>query len=83
MTENRNQFKKLFSEIWISNLETKENIWRGWIVPVGGSTPDRLRPQTGSKSRPFPSIFTPSHPFPPQKYFHSSEKNCRIPPDFR
>ena len=25
------------------DLELQGDIWRGWIVPVGGSTPDRLR----------------------------------------
>ena len=25
------------------DLESRGDIWRGWIVPVGGSTPDRLR----------------------------------------
>ena len=26
-----------------ADLELQGDIWRGWIVPVGGSTPDRLR----------------------------------------
>ena len=25
------------------DLESLEDIWRGWIIPVGGSTPDRLK----------------------------------------
>ena len=42
-TEDRKQesIKEFVLEVWIPNLEIKENIWRGWIVPVGGSTPDR------------------------------------------
>ena len=27
----------------LPDLELGEGIWRGWIVPVGGSTPDRLK----------------------------------------
>ena len=39
MTENRNQDS--FREDVFPDLELEECIWRGWIVPVGGSTPDR------------------------------------------
>ena len=29
--------------ICLSGFEVAGDIWRGWIVPVGGSTPDRLK----------------------------------------
>ena len=32
-------------EGWMG-LELWARIWRGWIVPVGGSTPDRLKAGT-------------------------------------
>ena len=34
--------KEFFSEGGTTNLKAMENIRRGWIVPVGGETPDRL-----------------------------------------
>ena len=41
--------KRFILENAFPDLELRGEIWRGWIVPVGGSTPDRLRPaQTGS-----------------------------------
>ena len=36
-----NQLKGLIVGGVLSGLELRESIWRGWIVPVGGSTPDR------------------------------------------
>ena len=35
--------KIFFSEVGAVNLKVMENIRRGWIVPVGGATPDRLK----------------------------------------
>ena len=37
----------------VPDLELWADIWRGWIVPVGGSTPDRLqdRFQSGNSAR--------------------------------
>ena len=34
------------------DLESLEDIWRGWIIPVGGSTPDRLKYDRHSYSNP-------------------------------
>ena len=35
--------KRFISGGCLSRFGIAGNIWRGWIVPVGGSTPDRLR----------------------------------------
>ena len=39
---NKNRLKNSF---WgcLSGFGIVGDIWRGWIVPVGGSTPDRLK----------------------------------------
>ena len=37
-----NRLRDLLRECF-SEFESVANIWRGWIVPVGGSTPDRLK----------------------------------------
>ena len=44
-TANRKQepMKRFISEDAFPDLELRGKIWRGWIVPVGGSTPDRLK----------------------------------------
>ena len=51
---NKNRLKNSF---WgcLSGFGIVGDIWRGWIVPVGGSTPDRLKAQgrrrTGNMNR--------------------------------
>ena len=51
--ENEGQLKGLFCGGAFSVLELLVGIWRGWIVPVGGSTPDRhkARPAQGRPRR--------------------------------
>ena len=39
--------KRFISGDAFPDLELRGDIWRGWIVPVGGSTPDRLRESAG------------------------------------
>ena len=39
-----NAFLSFLSSAWErQKKESRANIWRGWIVPVGGSTPDRQK----------------------------------------
>ena len=50
----QNQLKDLFREDVLPVLELQASIWRGWIVPVGGSTPDRHKALgDGKKCFPF------------------------------
>ena len=68
MTENKNQLKDLFREGGFPDSKLWTDIWRGWIVPVGGSTPDRLKDDRRipdleslpSVFRPLSSVFRPS-----------------------
>ena len=40
--------KRFVLEGVFPDLELQGDIWRGWIVPVGGSTPDRHRTGSGA-----------------------------------
>ena len=41
--KKQESMKRFVLEDALPGLELQGEIWRGWIVPVGGSTPDRLR----------------------------------------
>ena len=55
--------------ICLSGFEVAGDIWRGWIVPVGGATPDRLKGRPAFPDRHRPDrrkigVFCPSMFFP-------------------
>ena len=81
-----NQLKDSLRGDAFPDLELWANIWRGWIFPVGGTTPDRHRPDRlkviGSKTttatlprfrKTSPVRYNPPHsiPTPPE----SSDEN--------
>ena len=53
--KKRESIKRFVAEDVFPGLELREDIWRGWIVPVRGSTPDRLRKgRRGARSKRYP-----------------------------